>query len=63
MPTYIYGCDPCQQTMEVVQSIKDKPGYPCPSCGENMYRVIQSTSFALQGGGWAKDGYSKGRGR
>jgi hypothetical protein len=25
--------------------------------------VIQSTSFALQGGGWAKDGYSKGRGR
>jgi putative FmdB family regulatory protein len=63
MPTYVYGCDPCQQTLEMVQSITDPVRPTCPSCDKEMYRVIQSTSFALQGAGWAKDGYSKGKGR
>jgi len=45
-------------------SLKDKSDHRtqifCPECGcgENT-PLLNKTSFALKGGGWYKDGYSK----
>ncbi len=61
MPTYAYGCRVCDNEFEVEQSVKDKAEAECPRC--RIYtrnRLISATSFALKGGGWAKDLYSKG---
>jgi len=32
----------------------------CEKCEEKMRRKISQSSFALKGGGWYKDGYTKG---
>jgi putative FmdB family regulatory protein len=59
MPTYEYGCATCG-TYEVEQRITEAPLQACPSCGAATQRLISRTSFALRGGGWHSDGYSKG---
>jgi putative FmdB family regulatory protein len=62
MPIYEYFCKSCDKTFESFQKITDKPLANCPECGKKVKRLISSTSFALKGGGWYKDGYSKGKG-
>lgn len=64
MPTYVYRCPKCEAEVELVQKITEQkaPDCPNPECMEAvMETVIQATSFALKGSGWAKDGYSGGR--
>jgi putative FmdB family regulatory protein len=70
MPTYVFKCNDCGAEEEVIATFSEfdkmKKGKLCHAsdlCSGTMSTVIQSTSFALQGGGWAKDGYSKGKGR
>lgn len=59
MPILVFECQDCQCAMEYWQSHKE-PNPPCAECGgENVKRVIGKTSFALQGSGWYRDGYSK----
>lgn len=60
MITYEYKCDCCDHTLEIEQSIKDKPIVECPKCKVcALKRQISNTSFVLKGAGWAKDLYSK----
>ena len=34
----------------------------CPDCGcLDVTRVVSRTNFSLKGGGWYKDGYTKGK--
>lgn len=41
MITYNYKCSVCQHTIEVRQSIKDKPLQKCPACNQHsLERVI-----------------------
>ena len=63
MPIYEYYCKNCDKTFESFQKITDEPLADCPECGKKVKRLISSTSFALKGGGWYKDGYSKGKGK
>lgn len=71
MPTYVFKCGDCGAEDEVIVTFAEfekikKSGRLCHAsdlCSGTMNTVIQSTSFALQGGGWAKDGYSKAKGR
>lgn len=60
MPTYEYQCGEGHQ-FEVVQKITDKPVKTCPQCGACVQRLISNTSFVLKGGGWASDGYNRGK--
>lgn len=57
MPKYDYSCEKCgiielEHGMNTAITI-------CPYCGETITRRIGNTGFVLNGGGWAKDGYSK----
>tara|TARA_Y100000310_G_C20418975_1_gene685742 strand:+ start:314 stop:541 length:228 start_codon:yes stop_codon:yes gene_type:complete len=64
-PIYEYTCEnpDCDRTdFEVLQRISDRPFLICDKCEEpTLKKKVSVTSFALKGGGWAKDGY-KGSG-
>ncbi len=63
MPLYDYKCGKCESLLEDIdQSIKDEPLKDCPVCmTPSLERLIGSTSFVLQGGGWARDAYSSSK--
>ena len=42
MPTYEYFCDNCHETIELFQSMKEKPAEVCPKCGEKKLRRVIS---------------------
>lgn len=59
MPTYEYTCYGCGETF-TKRNMKYKGPLPaCPHCGSDdvKKKEVYETSFALKGGGWAKDGY------
>ena len=60
MPIYIFECNACGRTAEVLQSFADK--WPdCSACEKQMKKKPALTSFRLEGAGWAKDGYGDKR--
>lgn len=59
MPVYEYQCCACNRTVELWQSMSDAPLTTCPDCSGEMKKLISLSSFALKGGGWYADGYSR----
>jgi putative FmdB family regulatory protein len=59
MPLYEYECKTCKTYVEKLQGFNAKAPN-CEKCEEKMRRKISQSSFALKGGGWYKDGYTKG---
>lgn len=60
MPVYEYECE-CGHIFEETHSIKeDSSTSKCPKCSKKARKVPSLVDFHLKGGGWAKDGYSKG---
>lgn len=59
MPIYEYECQDCGKQFEVFQGISEKPLKKCQYCHGKAKRLISQSSFALKGGGWYRDGYSK----
>ena len=61
MPIYAYGCKYCEHEFEIWQKINARRKRKCPECGRKnaLNILISATAFALKGGGWYKDGYSK----
>lgn len=65
MPIYEYDCQdvcsdpgcPCPVDRLCKYKDADKP-MECPKCERPLRRKVSASSFILQGGGWAKDGYS-----
>jgi putative FmdB family regulatory protein len=64
-PIYEFECtnpDCDREDFEVMQRITDRPFLICDTCGKpTLKKKVSLVSFALKGGGWAKDGY-KGAG-
>ena len=58
MPIYEYECQKCKKSVEIMQSMSEKPVTTCPDCSGEMKKLISSSSFQLKGGGWYADGYS-----
>lgn len=65
MPTYIYFCPSCDKEFEEYHSITEQIE-ECPLCIKEgrapakVKRLIASQNgFILNGGGWARDRYSK----
>ena len=56
MPLYVYKCEECGKKVEILQAFGD-PKPSCDQCLCEMKKQIAMTSFALKGGGWAKDNY------
>ncbi len=59
MPIYEFICAACHKDKEVMQKYLDPPPR-CGGCQAPMTKKISRTAFVLVGGGWYKDGYSKG---
>tara|TARA_R110000787_G_C13405120_1_gene443753 strand:- start:1390 stop:1575 length:186 start_codon:yes stop_codon:yes gene_type:complete len=61
MPIYVFRCKECDEEKEKLQKVN--ACFPkCENCGCDTEKAIVSSSFALKGEGWEKDGYQK-RGR
>jgi putative FmdB family regulatory protein len=59
MPIYEFKCDVCGKVTERISKV-DYDMISCPDCDFGMARrIISKTSFRLNGGGWAKDNYSR----
>lgn len=58
MPIYEYRCDKCNHVFESWQKMSDPNPDKCPECGaDKIEKLISSTSFILQGGGWYATDY------
>jgi len=52
VPTYDYRCAKCGK-FEVVQKITDEPLKTCPTCGNNVERLIsRNIGIIFKGSGW-----------
>lgn len=62
MPIYVYECQECSAIKEALQKSSEEPLRDCEACEkeDSLQRVIGLSSFVLKGGGWYKDGYSRG---
>lgn len=60
MPVYEYECPACKHVTEEIRPMPERDQKPpvCPKCGQETSRKVSVASFVLNGGGWAKDGYS-----
>lgn len=62
MPTYEYRCKTaeCSHITEKTCKFQERYDSPeCEKCGGETEQIISTTSFVLQGTGWARDGYGK----
>lgn len=64
MPIYEHRCKKCKHQFEVMIPMSQLNMHqPCPQCdSQQTVRLISRSSFALKGGGWAKDGYGSSTG-
>lgn len=70
MPIYEYQCPTCGRTADVLLPVSDRDNLAkVPVCNHgapqacdhtHMTRKVSAPAFSLQGGGWYKDGYTKG---
>jgi len=58
MAIYEFKCPKCYKVVEKMQRYGDSAPV-CTTCVSKMIRQVSRTSFALKGGGWYKDSYSK----
>lgn len=58
MPTYEYRCGKCGN-FEITQRISEGALSKCPTCGEDVQRLLSAAPFHLKGGGWYKTDYAK----
>jgi putative FmdB family regulatory protein len=68
MPLFEYQCDGCGHRLEVLQKHDDPPPV-CAPCDEQlppetpyMSRQVSTSSFRLEGSGWARDSYGLNKG-
>jgi putative FmdB family regulatory protein len=54
MPTYEYKCSKCQEVLEVVHAMTDKPPVRHSGCGGKLSRVFSAPTVTYSGSGWAR---------
>ncbi len=63
MPIYEYRCTKCEDLIEVLQKINDRPLRKCKKCSGRLEKQVSRTAFQLKGGGWFSSGYTKSSGK
>ncbi len=58
MPIYEYLCQKCGE-FEVTQKITDQPLDVCPTCGQEVKKLISNSTFKLVGTGWYLTDYAR----
>ena len=58
MPLYEYQCPACGN-FEVIQKFADAPLSTCPTCGQNVSKLLSAPAFHLKGSGWYLTDYAR----
>ena len=58
MPIYEYLCQKCGE-FEVTQKITEQPLDGCPTCGQEVKKLISNSTFKLVGSGWYLTDYAR----
>ena len=59
MPIYEYHCAKCDQTIEVIQKMSDKPLKKHEGCGGTLTKLISASGFQFKGTGWYVTDYAR----
>src|SRR2546423_10692181 len=59
MPIYEYRCKKCNNQIEVLQKMNDKPPTRCKNCGGRLEKMISQTTFQFKGEGWYVTDYAR----
>lgn len=55
MPIYEYICSNCNNKLDVLQKINEKPMVKCPKCNLNgLEKIVSTGGFILKGNDWYK---------
>ena len=57
MPIHEYKCRKCEEVVERIEGMHDKPMRKCRSCGGRVDQMISSSAFVLKGTGWYATDY------
>ena len=60
MPLYEYQCVNCNERVEIIQKHSDPPQAPCPSCGNDIKRLLSAPAIQFKGSGFYKTDYASG---
>ena len=59
MPIYEYRCKKCNNRIEVIQKISDKPPARCKKCGGRFEKMISPAAIQFKGEGWYVTDYGR----
>src|SRR5205809_445972 len=59
MPIYEYHCAKCDQTIEVIQKMSEKPLKKHAGCGGSLTKLISAAGFQFKGTGWYVTDYAR----
>src|SRR5216117_3707473 len=59
MPIYEYHCAKCDQTIEVIQKMSDKPLKKHEGCGGMLTKLNSAAGFQFKGTGWYVTDYAR----
>ena len=58
MPLYEYQCPACGR-FEVIRKFSDEPLTACPTCGQEIQKLLSAPSFQFKGTGWYVTDYGR----
>jgi putative FmdB family regulatory protein len=56
MPIYIYSCDTCEDSKELVKRMNDPDPESCPDCGGSIKRIFNVGGIQFKGKGFYSTG-------
>ena len=59
MPIYEYRCKKCNNKIEVLQKLNDKPPTRCKKCGGRLEKMVSSSAIQFKGEGWYVTDYAR----
>ena len=58
MPLYEYQCGQCGR-FEIIQKFSDAPLQACPTCGQEVQKLLSSPAIQFKGTGWYITDYAR----
>ena len=61
MPTYEYECPECEEVVEIIHGVNQRPPRKCPACGKTsrLRKQLTAPAFQFKGSGWYVTDYAR----